>query len=355
MKRSGILILSLLLVTLLQAQTIRDRIIQRRTQKPASTEKPAPGKAPIYSELYYWAAHPEKRDMSDSIPSFLAGEKIDTLADVFFIHPTTYTKDMRNALSNASLDDSELNRETDSKTILYQASIFNNCARIFAPRYRQAHLKNFFSTGSETAKAAFDQAYEDIRSAFEYYLKNYNHGRPIIIAGHSQGAMHAIRLVKEFFDGKPLQKQLVCAYIVGYHIKTDDIKIIPVGERPDQTGCYVGWRTFKKGETGMGVRNETGGSVCVNPISWTTSIDETKREDHKGALAKDMEKPLRKLITASIDPEHKVLWVDLPDKVEEKMGDRLKNYHIADFNLFWLDVRENARLRVESYLKKQVR
>ena len=68
---------------------------------------------------------------------------------------------------------------------------------------------------------AFATAYADIKAAFEYYLKNYNHGRPIIIASHSQGSTHALHLLKDYFENKPLQKQLVAAYIVGMTIPTE--------------------------------------------------------------------------------------------------------------------------------------
>jgi hypothetical protein len=308
--------------------------------------------APDYSNLYFWAAHPDKKDMSDSVPSFLRNERRDTLADVFFLHPTTFTQYSANLPWNASLDDTALNNATDKRTILLQSSIFNNCCRIFAPRYRQAHLKVYLLPNSEPSQKAFDFAYNDLKRAFQYYLDHYNKGRPIIIASHSQGAMHAIRLLQEFFDGKPLQKQLVCAYIVGWQIKPDDFKNIPVGTTPDATGCFVGWRSFKKGEIDYFIQNEKGGSVCVNPISWTTSTDETKPEQHKGAIWKDMNKLIPGVISASIEPEHKILWVDAPEKEQEKIGGRVKNYHVADYNLFWLDIRENAMLRVKAFLKK---
>ena len=350
-KISCLLIVSVFLSIFTHSQTIRDRIQNRRAQQDdKEQEKSIP---PDYNDLYYWAAHPAKKDMSDSIPSFISNETRDTLADVFFLHPTTYIKDMRNSLWNARLDDTSLNNATDQRTILFQSSVFNNCCRVFAPRYRQAHLKAYMMPKSEASKAAFDLAYEDLKNAFQYYLDHYNNGRPVIIASHSQGAMHAVRLLQEFFDGTALQKQLVCAYIVGWQIKPDDFKNIPVGETPDATGCYVGWRSYKKGEMDFVVKNERGGSVCVNPISWTTSIDETKPEQHKGALGKDMSKIVRGVIAASIEPEHKILWVDAPDKVEEKMGGKLKNYHVADYNLFWLDIRENAMLRVKTFLNKK--
>src|SRR5258705_2294148 len=336
----------------LSAQTIQDRIQQRQTEKVVTEQENSA--APDYSNLYFWAAHPDKKDMSDSVPSFLRNETRDELADVFFLHPTTFTKYMADIPWNASLDDTALNNATDKRTILLQTSIFNNCCRIFAPRYRQAHLKVYLLPNSEPSQKAFDFAYNDLRTAFQYYLDHYNKGRPIIIASHSQGAMHAIRLLQEFFDGKPLQKQLVCAYIVGWQIKPDDFKNIPVGEKPNATGCYVGWRSFKKGEIDFFIQNEKGGSVCVNPISWTTSTDETKPGQHKGAIWKDMNKLMPGVISASIEPEHKILWVDAPEQDQEKIGGgRVKNYHVADYNLFWLDIRENAMLRVKAFLNKK--
>ena len=308
--------------------------------------------APDYADLYFWAAHPAKKDMSDSIPSFIPAKTRDTLADVFFLHPTTYTKYMANLPWNGPLDDTALNNSTDRRSILFQSSVFNNCCRIFAPRYRQAHLKAYILPKSEPSVAAFDLAYQDLKTAFQYYLDHENKGRPIIIASHSQGAMHAIRLLQEFFDGKPLQKQLVCAYIVGWQIKPDDFKNIPVGETPAATGCYVGWRSYKKGELDFFVQNEKGGSVCVNPISWTTSPDETKPEQHKGGIWKDMNKLVPGVLSTSIEPQHNTLWVNVPEQVEGKFGGKVKNFHTADYNLFWLDIRENALQRVKAFLKK---
>jgi len=114
----------------------------------------------------------------------------------------------------------------------------------------------------------------------------------------------------------------------------------------------TGWRSFKKGEIDFFIKNEKGGSVCVNPVSWTTSTDETKPRQHKGAIWKDMNKLIPGVISASIEPEHKILWVDAPEKEQEKIGGKVKNYHVADYNLFWLDIRENAMLRVKAFLEK---
>jgi hypothetical protein len=307
------------------------------------------GAIPDYSDLYYWAAHPDKYDMSDSIPSFL-DENTDESVDVFFLHPTTYTKMFPATLPiNADINDTAINRKTDEGTILNQASVFNGSGRVYSPRYRQANLKVFFTKNEAENNGALDTAYSDLRNAFLYYLRYHNKGRPIIIASHSQGSVHAIRLMKEFFDGKPLQKQLVAAYIVGWQIKKDEFANIPFGSKPEQTGCVMGWRSFKDGFAEPYLSKEEGNSLCTNPISWKTDFLSTDTMMHQGAIA-----PFNVLhkhaVSARIDPKTEVLWVKLPDAMEEKLG-RMGNYHILDYNLFWMDIRTNVKLRISEWWK----
>jgi Protein of unknown function (DUF3089) len=204
-------------------------------------------KKPDYSNLNYWAAHPLKRDPSDSIPKPLRKEKKDSLVDVFFLHPTIYTAQIKDSGLNADTDDAYLNAKTDYSSVLYQASVFNQHARIYAPRFREAHISAYFQKDTLASLKAFDLAYEDVKRSFEYYLKNYNDGRPIIIASHSQGTTHALRLLKEYFENKPLQKKLVAAYLVGMAIPKDLFSSLKMCEDATQTGCVCGWRTFRKG------------------------------------------------------------------------------------------------------------
>jgi len=334
------------------SQTLRERVKERREQRNENKSGDVDLALPDYSNLYYWAAHPAKWDYSDSIPSFLKDEIRDTSGDVFFLHPTTYIKDFQNSKMNADVDDSALNHQTDISTILYQASVFNGSCRVFAPRYRQAHLKAYFQITSAQSKKAFDLAYEDLKTAFQYYLDHWNHGRPIIIAAHSQGSMHAVRLLREFFDGKPLQRQLVCAYIVGWQIKKEDFKSLPFGNFPAETGCVVGWRTYKKDKEDFLIKKENGNSLCVNPISWSTDNNWTPKEMHKGAVGKDFNILVSKRISVGIAPGLNILWVEIPDDIEQKSGmaSRLGNFHIADYNLFWMDIRENVKQRINTFL-----
>ena len=195
----------------------------RKTRAETITVNPV--SAPDYSDINNWAAHPWKHDPSDSLPNALRKNyHPDSTIDIFFIHPTSYLDKTMPFGYNAPVNDAVLNKKTDGASILYQASIFNEAGRVFAPRYRQANYYAYFPTDTTAAIAAFDKAYEDIKAAFEYYLLHYNNGRPIVIASHSQGSTHAKRLIKEFFDGKPLQNQLVAAYLVGMPSKNSFIK-----------------------------------------------------------------------------------------------------------------------------------
>lgn len=313
-------------------------------------------KAPDYNNMKYWAAHPWKLDASDTIPEFLKDEIHDTAVDVFFLHPTMFVERFRKAPLNGDIDDEGLNCRTETRTIKFQATIFNAHARVFAPFYRQAHLRAFFEKGTPASNAAFDTAYNDLRKAFQYYLDHYNHGRPIIIAGHSQGAMHGIRLLQEFFDGKPLQKQLVCAYLAGWRVAANDFKHIPLGTSPSQTGCVLTWRTYENGRADAMVKEDAKGSLCVNPITWTTTAEWSDKKLYKGMPDKDMEKKLARSITVKVNDKYNVVWVKGDYEMNTGMGLAARltfgigNLHLVDMNLFYLNIRENVKERIDAYM-----
>ncbi|MEO8173388.1 MAG: DUF3089 domain-containing protein, partial [Sediminibacterium sp.] len=276
----------------------------------------------------------------------------DTSVDVFFIYPTTYTDKKKTLGWNAPIDDAELTAKTDYSTILFQASIFNEAGRIFSPRYRQA---NYFSylpvTADDTihAIAAFDLAYEDVKTAFLYYMQHYNNGRPIIIASHSQGSTHAKRLLKELFDGKELEKKLVAAYLIGMPLEPDYFISIKPCNTPTQTGCAISWRTFKNGYEPVYIQNEKFVSIVTNPLTWDANIPSAERSLNKGAVLLNFNKSVKGSVKAEV---HKgVLWTDKP-RFFGNIFFTAKNYHIADMNLFYLNIRENVKERVMAYKRR---
>ena len=305
---------------------------------------------PQYNLIANWAAHPWKKDPSDSIPFPLQSQfSGDSATDVFFIHPTTFTSKQHNSW-NADIADSLLNAKTDNSTILYQASVFNAHARVFAPRYRQAHINSFFIDDS-IAKPYFDIAYEDVKNAFVYYLNNYNNGKPIIIASHSQGTLHAARLLKEFFENKPLMKKLVCAYIIGLAVPDNYFSVLKPCKDASATGCFVTWRSFKSGyEGGDFITKENFKVVVINPLTWTNDSSFIASSYNKGGVLKDFNKVIPKVVSAQV---HKnILWASKPN-VPGKFLLIQKNYHIGDINLFYINIRENVATRISAYFEKK--
>ncbi len=300
---------------------------------------------PGYDNLDYWAAHPWKKDFSDSVPLPLRNEKQDSLADVFFIYPTTYTGTMEGW--NANISDSAINMKTDKSSILFQATAFNGLSRVFAPRYRQSHLSAFY-TNTKEALASFDTAYADIKTAFELYLNRYNNGRPIIIAGHSQGAKMASQLLKEYFDGKPLYKQLVVAYIVGWPVPKNYFSAIPVGNSPTQTGCFCTWRTYRTGYVPEYIVKEKPQSYVTNPLTWKTNENYSPRFLNKGSVLRNLNEIIKNSCDAQVHGG--VLWINKP-KFPGGVLYTSRNYHIGDINLFYINIRENVAERIHSFLK----
>ncbi len=298
-----------------------------------SNEQPP---APDYSLAKNWSGLPFREDAADVIPSAETW-KNDSLkeVDVFFIYPTMY---MSGKTWNADLSNKKLNKKIDKKPIRYQASVFNESCRVYAPRYRQSAIKAFFTLEGEGKKSlAF--AYNDVKQAFQYYLDHYNHGRPIIIASHSQGTYHARRLLAEFFDGTKLNKQLVCAYAVGFAINDTMFTKLKPCEDKNQTDCYVTWASFRQGYQPL--VTELAGNICVNPISWnrdTVAIDKTKSI---GGILLNFNKSYP---TGAQIHKH-YLWVKT--KIPFVRG--FTNMHVADYNLFWFDIRKNVKERIDSY------
>lgn len=310
----------------------------------------SPDGKPDYSHLDYWAAHPWKWDPSDSIPTPLENEARDSLADVFFLHPTTYTSKKRMDGPNASIDDDYTNAKTDYSSILYQASVFNGQCRVFAPRYRQAHIRMFFSTDKEKAATAFELAYADLKSSFEYYLKTWNKGRPIIIAAHSQGSLLGERLLKEYFQDSllSLRKQLVAAYIIGWPVPKEYFVSLKMCEDSLQTGCICSWRTVKKGFVPFYAKKEKGNSYVTNPLTWTTGTEYAPRKLNKGSLLTQFNRLYKQTTDAQID--NGFLYINKP-KFPWSFLFFKRNYHIADINLYYINIRENVAKRIGMYFK----
>ncbi|HYL71108.1 MAG TPA: DUF3089 domain-containing protein [Candidatus Dormibacteraeota bacterium] len=324
--------------------------------------------APDYASAGAWAAWPGRASGADAIAPGLEHDALpdDSKADVFFIHPTTY---LSGAAANARYDEpGGTTSRIDSGVLRFQASAFNACCRIFAPHYRQAALGAFTRKDSAAAAAAYELAYQDVLSAFAYYLAHENHGRPFIIASHSQGSLHAARLLQERIAGRPLQRQLVAAYVIGYYVPADIERTgLPLCRSATQTGCLIDWNTLSDSSSDAQRENTrlvwfegryqplaARKLVCVNPLNW--GVDAAAAADlNLGALpgvrpGAALEAPVPHLTGARCDGG--ALRVSIPLGKRHGFTDLLTlfgSYHIFDYNLFYANIRGNAKARVLAF------
>ena len=298
-----------------------------------------------YSDLAHWAAHPDKVDPSDRTPG---GDNQSTnpesSTDVFFLHPTTFTSYKGDLSWNADIHNTSLNEKTDNSTILYQASAFNVDGRVYAPRYRQAHIHAFYTEDRVEGDRALDVAYKDVKNAFDYYMEHDNKGRNIVIASHSQGTRHAAQLLKDYFDQRPLQDKLVAAYIIGLPVKNNEFNTIKPCSNADDTGCFISWRTFKTGYTPEDHSNDN--ISVINPLSWTTTNELATKDQNIGGVLRDFDKVIPHLVNAQV--HQGILWVNKPKFPWSFLFTR-KNYHIIDINLFYTNIRENVINRINEF------
>jgi Protein of unknown function (DUF3089) len=307
---------------------------------------------PDYSKPECWAALPTKLDSADAIPkkSNLKDEQSNAQVDVFFIHPTIFTKEPQNKYDwNADVNDNQMNQNVDNSTILNQSTAFNGSCRVYAPRYRQAHYYSFVTDNQEDKLKALGLAYLDVKAAFEYYLKNHNQNRPIVIASHSQGTVHAVRLLKEFFDGKPLQNQLVEAYLVGIGVQPNAFLNIKPSTNPEDFGGFVCWNTYSQGYFPTWYDKGLNTALSTNPLTWKLDEVFAPNSLNKGGVG-----PKFTMYPNIVDAQnHKgMLWINKP-YVKGRFLLKAKSWHIADINFFYMNIRENVALRIESFMKEK--
>jgi len=338
--------------------------------------------APDYTNTTAWAAHPDKADPADWLPSGYVerDNPIREQVDVFYIHPTGF---FGNNNWNAAMGErSKLGIPTDAM-LASQASAFNGVGRVYAPEYRQATLYSFVEFEREPGRTngmqALELAYTDIASAFDHFITHDNQGRPFIIASHSQGTCHALRLLAEKIDNTPLHQRMIAAYLIGFGVPMDYFqrvyKNIKPGTTPTQTGCILTWDTLREGVTPEigGFHYYPGGwetakgkpRFCVNPLSWTTDENRADATLNKGALLTNMgglrEVKVEPSILQGLTPA--LTWAQCKDGalyVKNLKGTPFVtvmssggNYHLFDIHLFWANIRENALTRAKAFLDAQ--
>ena len=310
------------------------------------------GGAPDYSRVDSWISRPGlANDPSSWEPDTPSGTPNGIARTAtFYIHPTTYLSTDR---WNAPIDPGG---ESDARTRLFvqsQASAFNFSSEIWAPKYRQAAYGAFLLK-SEDAQKALDLAYSDVRAAFDAFLAAQPKDRPLVLAGHSQGALHLMRLLQERHG--QLKGRLVAAYVVGWPISTSaDLPSLgfPACARNDQSGCILSWMSFgSPASSGLildnwsKTRGPTGKPrdpkdvLCVNPLTGTQNGTALPAANI-GTLVPTPDFRSARVVPGAVGArcENGLLIIDgtIPPLGPYVLPGN--NYHVYDYALFWQSIR----------------
>lgn len=278
----------------------------------------------------------------------------DKAVDVFFVCPTVDTRDEW----NMSLTDDK----TKAKflgALNMERGIYEDSARLFAPYYKQAAMK-VYSQPREQWEPYLETAYLDVSAAFAHYLKEENNGRPLILAGFSQGAAMCYRLMEEYFDDAALAEQLVAVYAIGWPLTEEMTRQSPqmkAAQGADDVGVIVSFECEAEEVDESFIVPKGTRMLSINPLNWKTDGTPAAKEENLGACFPDYsggilrEEPA--LCGCYIEEERGVLKVtdvaaaDYPAIVP---GLPEGAYHVYDYQFFFRNLQENVALRVDTYL-----
>jgi hypothetical protein len=307
-----------------------------------------------YDDPKLWLARPDlKRDLSLWRPKGIAAPAPSDIVATFFVHPTSY---LNRSGWNAPDNDQDAN-ELISNLVQSQASAFRTVGPVWAPRYRQATFGSFLEE-SPNSRAALDAAYKDVATAFDNFLVNVPADKPILLAGHSQGTVHLLRLMRERISGKPLAKRIVAAYLIGWPISiTEDLPSLglPACTKGQASNCILSWQSFAEPADIRSIENVYNRTVGFSGKSreGTPMLcnNMTGAQDQGGyvtlsvRLAPETYQPT--LVPASCSPKGFLIMPNAPDIGAAVMPGN--NYHVFDYALFWKAIESDVATRVAAF------
>ncbi len=307
--------------------------------------KPVPGETESapgvdYSDPYNWLSLPvtEKE------------------VDVFYVYPTVSQNE-----SGSMIITDDVDRALAQGIFEAQASVYESSANIYAPYYRQMSTGVTMTSPDELATDTpeFRRGAADVQDAFEYYIENLNEGRPFIIAGHSQGTMALIELIKNRFgDDEELRSRLVAAYLIGYTVTDEDLAKagLTVATGAADTGVVVTYNTQSPASVGGPMLME--GAHCINPLNWKTDSTYASASENQGARFYDDStgeflREVEDYSDARINMTTGALMTVIPEGEELDIGPYPEGvYHRYDYAFWYRNLEENVKDRIEAYISK---
>jgi hypothetical protein len=301
-------------------------------QAPADTTPPKPND---YADGKAWLCRPGRQDACaiDHTTTVVAADgtltketwRADPNApvDCFYVYPTVSTDPTPN--SDMNPDPAELN------VIKQQFARFASKCKPYAPMYRQVTLAGLRRMLAPGAAVTLDQGvqYDDVKDAWNYYLKNDNKGRGVVLVAHSQGSFILNRLIRDEIDGKPIQSKLVSAILLGTVIavpKGKDVggsfQHVPLCHAATQTGCIITYASFRStipppANTLFGrVPDANMAAACTNPAALAGGSGELHAYLDRSGRTITSTTPAKPWVTP--EPPIETPWVSVPGLLTAK-------------------------------------
>ncbi len=285
----------------------------------------------------------------------------DYPVDVFFLYPTSWSRE-EGAPYYCDIDNESL-RKLAPFNYAKNGSVFESCTNVYAPFYRQIDaLWAMNNGGLEASQPYFEGVpYTDAVAAFEYYLENYNNGKPFILAGHSQGSSVTKSILKYYMADHPdVYERMVAAYVVGYSVTHNELQTYPhlkFAAGADDTGVIISWNTEAPGTEENPLLIE--GAISINPITWTLDETPATKEQNLGSYIGNMQTgeftEIEQLADAKVDKIRGTVicsTVDVDTYAPEGGMFPKGVYHLNEYGFYYRNIQENAAKRIEAFLNK---
>jgi hypothetical protein len=327
----------------------------------------AAGPAPDYTRPESWASHPARADNPARWTPDGYTPAPRPAISVFFVPPTSaFDRDRWNAGLSASDADKRADDQRD-KFLRYQASPFNGLADIWAPRYRQAVFGTFLSDRAD-AQQALDLAYSDVAAAFDAFLAAQPADRPLVLAGHSQGSLHLMRLLAEKVANTPIAARIIAVYMPGWPVSVEaDLPALglPPCASEASTGCLMAWQSFADpmdlkpiresfdAGTGLTGKPRKGSTMlCTNPLSGETSARPVAADKNLGSLVPNADFTGGRLVAAGLGAQclpNGALSIGAAPAEFTAFILPGNNFHVYDIPLFWANLRADLERRAAAF------
>ena len=300
-------------------------------------------------------------DYSDE-NNWLAIPEITKEVDTFYIYPTAYLDPAEGAPDVCDID-SEILRSGATAVYEQQATAYEAATNVFAPFYRQVNLFKAASATPEERVALLQGAPKtDMYAALDYYFEKLNGGRPFILAGHSQGAQLMTYVLSEYMSEHPeYYERMVAAYALGYSVTDKYLEENPhlkFAEGEEDLGVVISWNTEGEGNADAESFVIEAGAIAINPLNWKRDETYAGKEACLGARIQNVETGEYEVFPAAADAQLNtkrgvvVTHTDVLAPMDVALGFGPDSYHGGDYSLWYTNIQENAKKRVDAWVAK---